>query len=171
MAQILPANNDLGDIQEGGQVDVVFTAQLDPLTETLKSINIIDYQPTPGINVSGPRYSGTYESVFSVGSDSLLYREGDERKSASSWDELPVAEDVDLYLWRAPSKLERTFTYTVECIYDFQEENTSGGSGESGGGTITPPVEKKITKTYTQLVYGNLSKWGNQLREYVYRRG
>lgn len=167
MAQIFPISTDLGDIQEGCSVDVTFTVQLDS-TDTLKSINIIDYQETPGISVNGARYSGTYESVFSFGTDALRYREGDELKVAASWEDLPPPNTADLYLWRAPSKLERTFTYTVECIYDYQPEESSGGSGESGGGTQPPPIERKITKTYSQLVYGNWSRWANKLREYVY---
>ncbi|AFU64091.1 hypothetical protein ACQ31_gp208 [Salmonella phage STML-198] len=166
MAQILPVNTSLGDIQEGGAVDLTFTAQLDA-TDTLKSINIIDYQPTSGIIVEGSRYYGNYNSVFSFGADALKYREGDELKTAATWEDLPPPKTADLYMWRAPSSLQRTFTYTVECIYDYQSEESSGGSGESGG-TTTPPVERRITKTYTQLVYGNWSRWGNKLREYVY---
>jgi hypothetical protein len=167
MAQILPLDTDLGDIQEGGSVDVTFTAQLDA-TDTLKSINIIDYQATPGIIVNGARFYGSYQSVFSFGNDALKYRQGDELKTAASWDDLPPAGTADLYLWKAPSNLERTFTYTVECIYDYQDPESSGGSGEPGGGTTIPPVEKRITKTYTQLVYGNWSKWADELRNYVY---
>ncbi|QQG32165.1 hypothetical protein CkP1_0167 [Citrobacter phage CkP1] len=166
MAQIIPIDTDLGDIQEGGSVDRTFTVQLDT-TDTLKSINIIDYQSTPGIIVEGARYFGNYESVFSYSNDALKYRENDEFKVAETWEDLP-SQSADLYLWRAPSKLERTFTYTVECIYDYQDPESSGGSGESGG---TPPVERRITKTYSQLVYGNWSRWSQRLRDYVYSRG
>lgn len=166
MAQIIPANTDLGDVQEGTAVDVEFTAQFD-VNEGLVSINIIDYQPTPGINVSGARYSGTYESVFALGQDSLLYRDGDEFKSTSSWNDLPPAETVDLYLWRAPGDLRRTFTYTVELVYWAETET---GGGDSGSST-TVKTESTITKTYSQLVFGNWSLWANQLRAYVYARG
>ncbi|MGC8160176.1 hypothetical protein ACP3WZ_27005, partial [Salmonella enterica] len=71
-----------------GSVNQTFTAQLEA-TDTLESINIIDFQPTPGITVSGANYNGVYESVFSFGGDALKYREGDEFKVAQSWESLP----------------------------------------------------------------------------------
>lgn len=166
MVDILPVNTELPDIQEGGSVNQTFIAQLEA-TDTLESINIIDFQPTPGITVSGANYKGVYESVFSFGGDALKYREGDEFKVAQSWESLPPSGAADLYLWKAPSKLERTFTYTVKVIYWRQGEDTTGPSGEP---VTPPPVQMEMTKTYSQLVYGNWSKWAEQLRSYVYAR-
>ncbi|EFW1905345.1 hypothetical protein F1Z50_22815, partial [Shigella sonnei] len=87
MAQILPLNTDLGEDMEGASIDVLFTPQLET-SETLVSINIIDYEPTQGITVDGNHLYGTYESVFSFSSDALKYRLNDDFKTASSWDDL-----------------------------------------------------------------------------------
>lgn len=165
MVDILPANTELPDIQEGGSVNQTFTAQLEA-TDTLESINIIDYQSTPGINVSGNNYSGVYQSVFSFGGDALKYRQGNQLKSAQSWESLPPPGDADLYLWKAPSKLERIFTYTVKVTYWRQPESPPSESGEKT--TPPAPIHMEYQKTYSQLVYGNWSKWANQLRAYVY---
>lgn len=162
---------------EGDSIDVTFTAQLET-NETLVEINIINYEPTEGIIVDGAHLYGTYESVFSFGSDALKYREGDEFKTAGSWDALPDPTTVDLYLWKAPQALQKVFSYKVELTYLFTEESNSGGTGNGGsnsraGAETDPPpqpVEKKLTKVYTKTVVGNWSKWANQLRAYVYAR-
>lgn len=167
MAAILPINTELSDVQEGASVNQTFTFQADE-GETLQSINIIEYEPTDGIIVSGNNYQGSYKSVFTFGSGALSYRIGDEMKTASKWEDLPPPNEANLYLWRAPSKLERTFSYKVEVTYIYQAPPTEGGSGESGGTTTPPPETSTITKTYTQLVYGDWSKWAQQLRNYVY---
>ncbi|QYN80602.1 hypothetical protein [Kosakonia phage Kc304] len=164
MAQILPMNTTLEEDIEGSTIDVTFSAQFET-GETLVSINIVDYQPTPGIIVDGARVHGTYQSVFSFSGDALKYREGDEIKSASAWEQLPNPNQADLFLWKAPSSLERTFTYTVELIYMYQAPSEPGGAE---GGTTTPPaVEKRLTKVYSKRIVGNWSKWAEQLRAYV----
>ncbi|WPK34630.1 hypothetical protein [Escherichia phage AV112] len=170
MAQILPLNTDLGEDMEGASIDVLFTPQLET-TETLVSINITDYEPTQGITVDGNRLYGTYESVFSFSSDALKYRLNDDFETASSWDDLPKDESTQLYLWRAPQNLRKVFSYTVEMIYNYQEESSSGGS-RSDSGTEPPPapVQKTLTKVYTKTIVGNWSKWARQLRNYVYVR-
>lgn len=170
MAQILPLNTDLGEDMEGASIDVLFTPQLET-SETLVSINIIDYEPTQGITVDGNHLYGTYESVFSFSSDALKYRLNDDFKTASSWDDLPKDESTQLYLWRAPKNLRKVFSYTVEMIYNYQEESSSGGT-RSDSGTEPPPapVQKTLTKVYTKTIVGNWSKWAQQLRNYVYMR-
>lgn len=168
MAQILPINSDLGDVQEGASIDITFKAQL-TANETLKSINIIKYEETDGIIVEGPRLYGSYNSVFTFGSDALKYRQGDEFKTASSWEDLPSTKDTDLYLWKAPQSLTRTFTYEVEMIYTFQEQSNEKSAGDTPE-PPPPPIEKTLTKTYTQLVFGNWSRWSDKLRQYVYER-
>lgn len=165
MAQITPLNTTLEEKVEGESEDITFGYIMD-VNETFKSINIIDYQPTPGIIVDGARFYGVYQSVFSFGGDALKYREGDEIKSAQAWDDLPPPKEADLFLWRAPKALKKTFTYTVELIYIYQAPPEAGGEQ---GGTVTPPAEeRRITQTYSQTVVGNWSKWANQLRAYVY---
>lgn len=155
---------------EGASIDVLFTPQLET-SETLVSINIIDYEPTQGITVDGNHLYGTYESVFSFSSDALKYRLNDDFKTASSWDDLPKDESTQLYLWRAPKNLRKVFSYTVEMIYNYQEESSSGGT-RSDSGTEPPPapVQKTLTKVYTKTIVGNWSKWAQQLRNYVYMR-
>lgn len=164
MADILPINTTLPEVIEGEYVEQYFTAQLST-NETLKSINIIDYQPVSGISVSETYYKGNYNSVFTFGNDALKYREGDDLKSASAWEDLPSPKTADLYLWNAPRSLQKTFTYTVEIIYTVTEES-SGGS--SGGSTAPIVTEHKKQKVYSQTVKGNWSRWGDQLRAYVY---
>ncbi len=96
MADILPINTTLREVIEGEYVEQYFTAQLST-NETLKSINIIDYQPVSDISVSETYYKGNYNSVFTFGNDVLKYREGDELKSASAWEDLPNPKTADLY--------------------------------------------------------------------------
>ncbi|EFW1905383.1 hypothetical protein F1Z50_23030, partial [Shigella sonnei] len=74
-------------------------------------------------------------------------------------------------LWRAPQNLRKVFSYTVEMIYNYQEESSSGGT-RSDSGTEPPPapVQKTLTKVYTKTIVGNWSKWAQQLRNYVYAR-
>lgn len=168
MAEILPMSTDLSEDMEGSSIDVTFTAQLST-GETLVSINIIDYEATPGVNVENNHLYGTYESVFSFGSDSLKYRIGDEIKGAESWETLPPPEDADLFLWKAPGNLRKQFDYTVELIYNYQPPDESGGEG--GSSTTPPVIEKRLVKVYTKIIVGNWSKWANKLRSYVYVRG
>ncbi|QJA42685.1 hypothetical protein [Enterobacteria phage vB_EcoM_IME540] len=178
LANILPMSTDLGDSMEGSSIDVTFTAQLET-NETLVEINITEYEPTEGITVDGAHLYGTYESVFGFSEDALKYRLGDEFKTAGSWKDLPEDESTQLYLWKAPSNLQKTFSYTVTLIYDFQEETSGGDTGNSGGSnsragneTDPPPapIRKTLTKVYTKVIVGNWSRWGDQLREYVYAR-
>lgn len=161
MAEILPQSTTLPDVMEGSNVNETFRASLTEANATLVSLNIVEHRPNPGIIVEGANYKGTYDNVFLLGGDSLRYREGDDLKKAQRWEDLPDPKSADLYLWKAPAKMLETFTYTVEMIYSVQ--------GESAGDppVTPPPTEHKIRKTYSQTVFGDWSKWGNQLRAYV----
>lgn len=164
MANILPINTTLPTLQEGASVSQNFSAEL-LADESLVSIDIIDYQPTPGIEVSGSLYSGVYESVFSYADDALKYRLNDEFKTSASWDLLPDSKEAQLYLWQAPRDLNRTFTYTVLMKYTI----TTPADPETPGST--PTIEEhELKKVYSQKIVGNWSKWGQQLRDYVYSR-
>ncbi|QPB08872.1 hypothetical protein CPT_Metamorpho_120 [Klebsiella phage Metamorpho] len=162
--QITPISTKLQDVIEGEYVEQYFIASPEA-NETVISLSIIDYQPVSGISVSETHYKGNYNSVFTFGNDALKYRQGDELKTASSWEDLPNPKEADLYLWQAPRSLERTFTYTVKVIYSVTEES-SGGS--SGGSTAPVVTRHEMTKTYSQTVKGNWSLWADKLRAYVY---
>lgn len=166
MADIFPINTTLNTLSEGAYVSQQFTPILDS-NEELVSINIINHQPTPGIEVVGSLYQGNYESVFEYGSDALSYRLGDEFKIASTWEDLPTSVNTQLYLWRAPQVLDRTFTYTVLMKYTVTTTSGSGGSGKATDDVVT---EKQITKVYSQRIVWNWSNWANKLRNYVYGR-
>lgn len=163
MADILPTNTSLPQIQEGGAVSQTFSASL-AATESLVELKITKYEETDGITVGTSSYSGSYNSVFTFSDGALKYRQGNELKTASSWDELP--KDVDLYEWRAPTNLKRTFSYTVELTYD-----TTTSTVGANGSTTSSVLRQTMTKTYTQLVYGNWNKWADKLRSFVYARG
>lgn len=164
MADILPSSTTLPQIQEGGAVSQAFSASL-AANETLVDLKITKYEDTDGIIVGDTSFSGVYNSVFSFDAGALKYRQNDELKTASSWDELPA--DADLYEWKAPRNLKRTFSYTVVMTYNITTETSTGESG----GTTTTVQKQTMTKTYTQLVYGNWNKWATKLRNYVYARG
>lgn len=169
MAEILPMSTDLSEDMEGSSIDVTFTAQFLE-GETLESINIIDYEATPGVNVEGNRLFGTYQDVFALGGDALKYRtiQG-QLLSADSWDSLPSSLDAQLYYFRAPKALTKTFNYVVELIYWYQAPSTGGSAPDDP--VVTPPAEKRtIRKTYFKTIVGNWSRWANQLRSYVYAR-
>lgn len=178
--QILPSNTDLGDLMEQQAVDVTFIAvpeNTETVTETVKMITIVPSEFISGISIEGPHLYGTYNNVFTLGPDSLKYRLNDEFKTASSWDDLPADESTQLYLWKAPSELRKTISYTVTVLYEEKTESTGGDTGNSGGSngraTETEPpvvVEKEFSKVYTQTVVGNWSLWASRLREYVYAR-
>lgn len=159
MAEILPSNAKLDDVMELEGVNVTFSYSLTEEGAKFKSLNIIEHTSNPGITVQGANFKGSYKGVFSFGNDSLRYREGDDLKSAATWEDLPDPKKADLFLWRAPTNLRKTFTYTVELKY------TVTTSGEPGGTPSTS--EKTLKKVYSQDVVGNWSIWGNQLREYV----
>lgn len=81
-------------------------------------------------------------------------------------------------MWKAPQNLQKTFTYEVTLIYDYQEQSESGGSGSnsrSSSDTTEPtdppaPVRKTLVKNYTKTIVGNWSRWANKLRKYAYAR-
>lgn len=161
--QITPINTTLEEVLEGDYVEQYFIASPEA-NETLISLNIIDYQPVSGILVAQTYYKGNYNSVFTFGNDALKYRQGDSLKTASSWETLPNPKDADLYLWRAPSVLQKTFKYTVKVIYDLTEEG-AGGTPENPQPIVT---RKELIKVYSQTVKGNWSIWADKLRAYVY---
>ncbi|QPI13962.1 hypothetical protein MYO4S_00206 [Serratia phage 4S] len=143
---------------ESEHVDQTFTYSLTEEGAKFKSINIVDSTSNPGITITGARYSGQYSNVFSFGGDALRYRKGDEYMSAGSFESLPPPREADLFLWRAPTNLRKTFSYTVELKYTLTTSDNEN-----------PPVttEKVLRKTYTQDVVGNWSIWSNKLRDYV----
>lgn len=167
MAQILPASSQLPDVQEGESVNQLFTYTLGT-NENFVELKIIKYDKADGIIISDESFSGSYNNVFDFGNNSLKYRQNDVLKSASSWNDIP--SDADLYEWRAPSDLQRNFVYQVKLTYDLVTPGTPAVPGESSG-TPSTTERKTIENTYTQLVYGNWSKWGNLLRSIVYSRG
>lgn len=168
MAGIFPLDEELSDIQEGTPVNLTFEFIAGP-GDSLVSINITDYQANDGIVVQGANYKGSYQNSFNLGNDALSYRDGDEFKTATKWEDLPPPGGVDLYLWKAPSQLQRTYSYTVTVSYWYQPPAPEPDPENPGGSTEQPPpILSEIKKTYTQLVYGNWSVWANLLRNYVY---
>lgn len=183
--KITPVNTDLGELMEQQAVDIMFAAVPDnteTVTETIKSFQVTPSETVQGIFIddvpAGVHLHGSYNNVFTLGADSLKYRLVDEFSSASSWDELPASHETQLYLWRAPSELRKTISYTVTVLYEEKTESTGSDTGNSGGsngraGTETEPpvvVEKEFSKVYTQTIVGNYSIWAQKLREYVYAR-
>lgn len=177
--KITPVNTDLGELMEQQAVDIMFAAVPDnteTVTETIKSFQVTPSETVQGIFIddvpAGVHLHGSYNNVFTLGADSLKYRLVDEFSSASSWDELPASHETQLYLWRAPSSLTKTISYTATVVYD--ESTKSEGNGNEKAtdtGTDEPAVvEKTMSRVYTIIVVGNWSIWGNKLREYVLAR-
>ncbi|ASD52064.1 hypothetical protein KNT64_gp112 [Pseudomonas phage PspYZU05] len=148
---ILPIESELADVQEYADVSQVFSVELQA-TERLISMEII-HEDIQGLTFTDTGYSGKYEAVFSVGPNSLMYRDQDKLKSADSWEQLPPGKE--LYLWNAPKSLLRTYTYTVKVKYA-----TTDGVTET---------EAEMSKQYTQIVFGNWSVWANKLRDYIWQ--
>ncbi|WDS61697.1 hypothetical protein [Cronobacter phage vB_Cdu_VP8] len=162
MSDILPTNSRLDDVMELENADTTFTYTLTEEGAKFVSINITEYTPNTGIIVKGNRFYGAYKGVFSFGNDSLMYRKGaePERHSAPDWESLPPPKEADLFLWRAPTNLRKTFTYTVQLKY-----TVTSTPSEPGESPVTS--EKVVNKTYSQDVVGNWSIWGEKLRAYV----
>lgn len=175
MAGISPVSEDLQDAFEGSSIDVTFTPILTS-DETLVSINIVDYEATQGVEVDDVRIHGTFESVFDLGQDSLMYRENDDIKSTDAWKKLPPAETVDLFLWRAPRNLVKRFNYVVEMVYIYTppppepDPENPGGNNRAANEGGTTPIRMTLRKEYFKDIYGDYSRWAQQLRAYVYAR-
>lgn len=168
MTDILPTQTVLPRIPENDPVDITFSYTLTEPNSSVISIEIIAHTPNDTITVDGARFYGRYTNMFDLPAGALKYVTKDNVKhTASRWDELPDPKTADLYEWHAPTVLQKTFEYTVKLVYQVIPEITP-----EPGGTTTPnpePVIHELTKTYTQLVYGNWSIWANMLRDYVQR--
>ena len=162
MSDILPSNTKLDDVMELENVDQTFSYTLTEEGAKFVSINIIEYTENKGIIVKGANFKGAYRGVFSFGNDSLMFRRGAnlERESAPDWESLPPPKEADLFLWRAPTNLRKTFSYTVQLKY-----TVTSTPSEPGQSSVTS--EKVINKTYNQDVVGNWSIWSTMLRDYV----
>jgi len=169
MSDILPAQAELPRIPENDPVDISFSYVLTEPNSSVVSLEIISHTPNDTITVEANRFHGRYTNMFPLGDDALKYVTKDNVKhTASRWEDLPDPKTADLYEWRAPSVLQRTFSYTVKLVYKVIPEVVP----PTGGKVVPPtpePVIHEITKTYTQLVYGNWSIWANMLRDYVQR--
>lgn len=165
MADIIPAGSTLPSVFENIDVSQTFTAQLG-VGESIVSINIIDSRPNAGITVNGSTFIGQYRDSFSLATGAIKarLRNTGELKGYDSWESLPPPTQADIYEWNAPSVLTTNYTYTVELKYLFTPAVEPG---------LPPPtpVEKSITKTYTQQVRGNYNVWAIKLREYVKASG
>lgn len=173
MSDILPLQTVLPRIPENDPVDISFSYVLTEPNSSLVSLEIIAHTPNDTITIDGARFHGRYTNMFALGTGALKYVTKDNVKhSASRWEDLPDPKTADLYEWHAPTVLQTTFEYTVKLVYQVIPEITppTGGSDKTTPPTVTPkPVIHEITKTYSQLVYGNWSIWANMLRDYVQR--
>lgn len=165
MSAILPMNTKLPGVKEGSPVDVTFSYQLTEANAYLVSIKIISSTPNETITVQGPRFFGSYTNMFDLGTDALKYRlKTGEIKSASKWEDLPDPKTADLFYWRAPTVLQKNHTYVVELIYEVPPPPPVPPETTPG-----KPTRYTLTKTYTQLAFGDWSVWANLLRDYVNR--
>ena len=166
MADIIPLGSSLPSVFENTDVSQSFTAQLG-VGESLVSINTIDHRPNVGIVVAGSTFSGQYRDSFSLakGSIKARLRKTGELKGYDSWESLPPPHEADIYEWNAPSVLTTEYHYTVELKYLYTPPIVDP--------SLPPPkpVEKTLTKTYTQQVRGNYNVWAIQLRNYVKSSG
>lgn len=160
---------------EQQSVDITFTAVPDnteTVTETIKSFVVTPSEIVDGIAIddipTGVLLHGSYNNVFALEADSLKYRLGNEFSSASSWDKLPASDETQLYLWRAPSSLTKTISYTATVVYDESTKSTETGNEKATDTEST--VEKTMSLVYTITIVGNWSIWANKLREYVLAR-
>lgn len=176
MIEILPLDTKLKDISEHVGFMVEFSYSITP-SDPNESYDVLEfkitaYDPNTGVVVGEKTISGEYKDSFTLESDSIKYITKDlQKKTASSFEDLPDPKTADLYYFRAPSKLERDYSYSVYMRY--RKTVTSGGgtddkreSGESSKPSVT---EHEITKKYTQKVFGNWDVWSQQLRDYVKR--
>lgn len=165
MADIIPMGSSLPSVFENTDVAQTFSAQLG-VGETLVSINITDHRPNIGIVVNNATFTGQYRDSFSLASCAIKarLRETGELKGYDSWESLPPPTQADIYEWNAPSVLVTDYHYTVELKYMYTPPVEPG---------LPPPtpVEKSLTKTYTQQVRGNYDVWSIQLRNYVKASG
>lgn len=154
MADILPINNMLATINEGVNFNVTFTPSL-ASGDTLTSLKIISHNLPSNINVSGASYSGMFKNNFDLPFQSLKYREGDQLKAVSAFQQLPPKGSVDIYEYRAPSSMLKNFSITIKMDYNEVDPTTT---------TSTP---KSITKTYTQPIRGSYDNFTQQLLNYL----
>lgn len=163
MAEILPIQTTLSDQKEFQDFEVVFSAQLDS-TETLVSLDIIEWTPNEGVQVSGSKIEGQYKSSAKYSIDVRMRKDGTNLEF-NSFDSLPDPSECDIFNFKAPSSITNDYTYKVKLVYD---EST-----EPPVGSVEPPVvtRKELFKTYTQKAFGDYSIWANKLRDFVSKSG
>lgn len=176
MVEILPLNENLGEIVERNHFEVTFSVrydQTDPSTKyETKSLTITKYDANTGVVVDEATISGEYRDSFSLGSDSLKYVNKDRTfGTAGGFDQLPDPTTADLYSFTAPDSLREVYSYQVTLVYTETVSSSSGGSEKESGTETTPPTvtEKTIIKNYTHTVLGSWDAWAEQLRDYVKR--
>lgn len=161
MADINPVSTTLPDAKEFVDITQTFTPNL-LADESIVSISITKVsEANKGISVNGATYSGQYQDVFIL-KNALKYRQGDELKTASSFNDLPPG--VDVYDFKAPSSARKDYTYEVTMVYLKHPPAVTPPPP-----VPTPPVEMSMKKTFTQSLYGDWSIWANQLRTYLGR--
>lgn len=154
MADILPVNTQLPYVNEGVNVNVSFTPSLSS-GEVLTNIKITSHDLPSNINVSTSSYNGIFKDNFSLPYMSLKYRDGDELKAVSSFQELPPKGTVDVYSYKGPETVLKDFHITVVMNYTETDPATS---------TTT---SKSITKSYIQPIRGNYGDFAQKLLDYL----
>lgn len=150
MADILPLEPLLPEIMEGDSASVTFTAELDPATELLVDIEIIETDFPDTIDVQGPTFSGKFEHLFKLGPSALKYRIGLDYGEADSFADLPPKGSAQLYEYRAPREMLKNFNVKVRVNY-----------------TDLAGTPLNITKDYIQPIQGNWDNFRRQFLEYV----
>lgn len=167
MADILPILADLGDQQEYQPVNIEFTAELDPITDKLVSLEIIKHRENEGITIVGSGFSGEYRNSFQLdeGAIKIRMRSDGSLVGFNSWDGLPPPTEADIIQWKAPSVLTTTYSYTLKLVYEYTAPIPTPPPTR-----IPPPIEpviKEVVKEYTQIVFGDYDIWSKKLRKYV----
>lgn len=150
MANILPIEPLLPEIMEGDSASFTFEAELDPATEVLVNVEIIETDFPEYISIQGPTFSGNFINLFKLAPGSLKYRKGLDYGEADSFADLPPKGEASLYEYHAPREMIRNFNIKVQLNY-----------------TDLAGTQLNITKDYIQPIQGNWDNFKRQFLDYV----
>lgn len=135
-----------------------YTFTLSDKSAKIHEVRIIPSEENKGVKVEPPKIYGAYKDPFYIAKDGIQYRLGDEFISTDNWDHVPDGKTVDIFYWRAPSPLIKTYKYLVEIDYTIDDEE----------GTSTK-IET-VTKSYYHDTYATWDKWQSILKQKITER-
>lgn len=157
---ITPEDPKLQDINIDEYFKTVFS--LSGEYQSIVSVEITPSEKNKDIIIKPPMLHGSYFDPFDIDSDAIQYRMDHKFYSTDDWDKIPPGRRIDVYKWKAPTPLIKTYKYLVKITYIPKPDTDSGSTRGL--------TESVVSKSYTQTVYSTWDKWQRILRETLQER-